>query len=131
MSDNPYLAPNLQNEFPERACVTDARLIVREWERLRLFYNGVLAVFGVAVLVWLASVSFLPMTMLLFGAVAVAIGANVCFCLGPLWEIYSCVFREMSSFSPKPRLLVFSVGLALSLFLFAFMALILGNPPLI
>ena len=119
MSDDPYLAPDLQSASPERECATDARLIVREWERLRLFYNGVLAVFGVAVLVRLAAISFFPPGMLIVGSGMVAIGANVCFCLGPLWEIYSCVFRDLTSFSPKPRLFVFAAGLLLSLALFA------------
>lgn len=122
MSDDPYSSPDMQSAFPERACATDARLIVREWERLRLFYNAVLAIFGVAVLVRLAAVAFFAPGMLIVGSGMVAIGANVCFCLGPLWEIYSCVFRDLTSFSPKPRLVVFVAGLLLSIFLFAFIA---------
>ncbi len=119
MRDDPYQVPEEAQNPPERECVTDARLIVREWERLRLFYNGALGIFGLAVLLHLSAVPYISPLMLAVGAVMVAVGANACFCLGSLWEIYSCVLRDIRAFSPKPRLIVFITGLCLSLFLFA------------
>jgi len=70
------------------------RRIMKSWEKLRLLYNGVLLLPGIA---------------LLFG-----VRANVCFCLGPYSEfIVTALGFPLTA--RKIRVLLFSLGLIMSL----------------
>jgi len=81
----------------ERGDILLTRGIVRAWERLRLIYNGVMVGPGIlfATLfyhdnVWwgggYASAATALLIQIGVGIVLFALGANICFCLGPYAE---------------------------------------------
>lgn len=94
------------------------REIVLAWERLRLLYNAILAVPGILVLNVMAGEYGMPLLTAILSAVFVAVGANMCFLLGPLVELYlRGIFRQGQPLG-RGRWLLFGSGTLLSLFLF-------------
>ena len=86
-ADNPYASPAeaeiAYSPFPPGE---SAKEVFVAWEKLRIIYNSVLAVISLtAAHAWLAFLSIEDLLGLLFQG---AIGANVCFCLGPVIEGY-------------------------------------------
>ena len=111
--ENPYAPPAYSAE--EQAVRAAAlREIVLGWEKLRLLYNAILLVPGIAVLsVWTMK-GGMPWVVALFSALFVAAGANVSFFLGPLAELYfRGLFRNGRSIG-KGRWLIFGAGLVIS-----------------
>ncbi|MCW1912764.1 hypothetical protein OJ996_04220 [Luteolibacter sp. GHJ8] len=114
---DPY-APPLSPALP----ADDQRLAMREivvgWERLRLLYNAILAVPGLLVLSAMTGEYGMPALTAVLSAVFVAVGANLCFLLGPLAELYlRGIFRRGQPLG-RGRWLLFGSGTLLSLFLF-------------
>jgi hypothetical protein len=94
------------------------REIVFGWERLRLLYNAILAIPGILVLNAMAGEYGMPLLIAILSAVFVAVGANLCFLLGPLVELYlRGIFRQGQPLG-RGRWLLFGSGTLLSLFLF-------------
>jgi hypothetical protein len=94
------------------------REIVIGWERLRLLYNAILAVPGLLVLSAMMGEYGMPALTAVLSAVFVAVGANLCFLLGPLAELYlRGIFRRGQPLG-RGRWLLFGSGTLLSLFLF-------------
>lgn len=88
-SQNPYAAPmvdDVRGEAAVRADDVSAREVFWAWEKLRLYYNGILVLF-VLVFSGRALFSDSYWVMLITGAFV----ANLGFCLGPVLEGYSAL----------------------------------------
>lgn len=119
--ENPYAPPKTDEEvlILQKAAM---REIVLGWEKLRLLYNVILLVPGILILGLWTIRGGMPWGVAVFSAVAVAVGANVSFFLGPLGELYfRALFRNGESIG-KGRWLIFGAGLVVSagVFLIAF-----------
>jgi hypothetical protein len=86
------------------------REIVLAWEKLRLLYNGLLAVPGILVLNSMIGQFGMRLAEAILSGVFVAVCANLCYLLGPVAELY---LRGLFG-----RWLIFGSGTLLSLFLF-------------
>lgn len=98
--------------------------VVRFWEKGRLRYNLVLLPFGmIALLTWVLSdlptSSYLVVSVLLF-----AVGANGCYLLGPLAEIYGRVFLAKSAETPHLRRVLYWGGILFSMIVILSFALL-------
>ena len=91
--------------YVSRACLA--------WERLRLVYNLVLLVVGLACSWRLRDTHLFLLGGYWGGVVLFGTIANVFYCLGPLLETYACALcgREMD----RQRYLLFAAGLFLSM----------------
>lgn len=82
------------------------------WEKRRLVYNAVMLIWG-----GLCSVSFInhfgPL-MYMANVTAFGIGANICYSLGPLFDVYVSLLlgRSLARFRPA----LFALGMAFSIF---------------
>lgn len=87
--------------------------LVREWEKLRLVYNGLMILPGIGVLaLWVRW--GMPLPAALFFSIATGIGANVAFLLGPLSELYWRALFHQGAPIGKGRKMIFGAGLAVS-----------------
>lgn len=112
MDPDPYAPP--RNEPERRDDPPALREVVLGWERLRLLYNGLLLVPGLAVIAVWSLRQGMPLAAGLGGALVVAIGANLAFFLGPLAELYlRGLFRNGESIG-RGRWLIFGAGLVVS-----------------
>ena len=70
--------------------VTDlaARAVFVRWERLRILYNGILAVVLIVALWGFGSLSRMTEPRFFVYVAIRFVGANICFTLGPVAEIY-------------------------------------------
>ena len=94
------------------------REIVLGWEKLRLLYNGLLAVPGILVLNSMIGQFGMGLVEAILSGVFVAVCANLCYLLGPVAELYlRGLFRRGESLG-RGRWLIFGSGTLLSLFLF-------------
>ena len=88
---------------------SELKSIVKNWELLRLGYNFVLLIIGLALsyklIPYFGSVGYLR-NIIIFGAVA-----NVFYCLGPIIELYLYVLGVKIG---KVRYILFGLGLAFS-----------------
>ena len=87
--ENPYQAPESRINGPEKSKSAYDLSLFKQWEKLRLFYNLILI--GETVLILLIHRSSLMQPkpiQLADSLLAGAIGANVCFCLGPVLNGY-------------------------------------------
>ena len=116
MNENPY-APPVAGSEPDDLHRPALREIVLAWEKLRLWYNAVLLVPGLGVIAgWLNQGASLLIAVVM--AVMVAVGANFCFLLGPVAELYlRGLFRDGRPLG-RGRLLIFGAGLVVSLGVF-------------
>lgn len=129
MSENPYATPTAElNGGESRQGVF--REIVIGWEKLRLWYNALLLVPGLAVVAMWASRQEIPLAALVVMAVPVALAANVCFFLGPLAEVYLRAMLPTGASLGRGRRLLFGAGLVVSLGVFAVCALMALSAPL-
>lgn len=126
LRSNPYETPSADPD-PRTTMAYDAmRSIVFSWEKFRLLYNAILLPAGLVVLFFAANAG-MAILLIVVGAIGTAIGANICFCAGPLAEFYFCaLFRREAT--PSLRKLLFAGGLLISVggfavvaFLFLFM----------
>ena len=117
MKENPY-APPVAGSEPDDFQRPALREIVLGWEKLRLWYNAILLIPGIGVIVgW--SQKGMPVFIALVMAAMVAVGANFCFLLGPAAELYlRGLFREGKPLG-RGRLLIFGAGVVVSLGVFA------------
>ena len=113
---NPYTPP-LAAAIPADDQKPALREIVIAWERLRLLYKALLAIPGILVLLAVVSETYTtPLGAIISGAY-VAVGANLCFLIGPLAELYlRGIFRQGQPLG-RGRWLIFGSGTCLSLFL--------------
>jgi len=116
VNENPY-APPVAGSEPDDLQRPALREIVLAWEKLRLWYNAVLLVPGLGVIAgWLNQGASLLIAVVM--AVMVAVGANFCFLLGPVAELYlRGLFRDGRPLG-RGRLLIFGAGLVVSLGVF-------------
>ncbi|MCW1884904.1 hypothetical protein OKA04_09210 [Luteolibacter flavescens] len=119
MSENPY-APPSAGAMPTQA--EDQRPALREivvaWEKLRIWYNAILLVPGLAVVAMWTGQYGMPLLFGLVSAVVIAIGANICFLLGPAAELYlRAIFRQGRPLG-RGRALLFWAGVVVSLGVF-------------
>ena len=114
---NPYLPPaGSLAPFPDQKPAL--RELVLAWERFRLLYNALLALPGLLILFTLITMESAGVVEVLVMGILVAIGANVCFLLGPVTELYlRGLFRQGEPLG-RGRLLIFGCGTLLSLMLF-------------
>ena len=109
MSENPYAPPSAGPEPADHQWPA-LREIVLAWEKLRLWYNAILAVPGLAVLAGWVGKQGMPLFFALVMAAMVAVGANFCFLLGPAAELYlRGLFRDGRPLG-RGRLLIFGAG---------------------
>jgi hypothetical protein len=117
VNENPY-APPVAGSDPGDLQRPALREIVLGWEKLRLWYNAVLLAPGLGVMAgWVEK--GMPLFIALIMAAMVAVGANLCFLLGPAAELYlRGLFREGKPLG-RGRLLIFGAGVVVSLGVFA------------
>lgn len=114
---DPYAPPGAVEDLGDHQKPA-LREIVIGWERLRLLYNALLALPGILVMVTMMSDFGMGVIEAILGASFVAVGANLCFLLGPLLELYlRGIFRKGEPLG-RGRWLIFGSGTLLSLFLF-------------
>ncbi len=128
MDNDPY-APPASVDDP----TIDQRPVLREivlaWEKLRLIYNGLLAVPGILVLVMFIQKDGMPLPVAVISGGMVAAGANICFFLGPLAELYLRGLSKRCEPIGRGRWLIFGAGVAVSfgVFLLALLVLHFGS----
>lgn len=94
------------------------REIVLAWEKLRLLYNGILAIPGLLVVNSMIGQFGITLVEAILSAAFVAVAANLCFLLGPVAELYlRGLFRQGQPLG-RGRWLIFGSGTLLSFFLF-------------
>ncbi len=113
-TSNPY-APPLAEISHSDDDPGALRELVLAWEKLRLRYNLILILPGLGVL-WLWSAKMeVPIVALLVLAILVGIGANLCFFMAPIAELYlRALFRNGLAIGRLGRLLIFAAGLLVS-----------------
>ena len=107
-NSNPYVAPDTAGAAA--ATSTDFAPIIRRWEMLRIYYNGIL----VSLVLLLTFVVFPRHISVADYWVAIALGgliANVCFFTGPAIEGYGTYF---GLWNRVMTMLLFLAGLGLS-----------------
>ena len=120
MSENdPYTTPSTDPTAgtPPPKVVGSPRTIIWAWERLRLRYNLILLIPGVAILIFYTTRIGIPFGGAASGGFVMAIGANLGFFLGPLSEMYSAATLDKPEL-PKYRKFAFWAGVIGSLALF-------------
>jgi hypothetical protein len=105
-TDNPYASPpEADAALPTYPPADSAKEVFLAWEKLRLIYNCLLAVVSLSAgYAWLGVRDIIDFLTFLFEG---AIGANLCFCLGPVIEGYLSL---MGVNRRKVRLLLFVLG---------------------
>ncbi len=109
---------------------SELREIVVSWEKLRIHYNLIHLVAGILAIIVLAKTGSVPLGLLIVPAFIFAIFANICFCAGPLAEIYARVIFNTEDFS-KLRKPLFLLGILLSLIPAVLVILFSASGPLI
>ena len=110
-SPNPYTPPFAPSVANDHSMLGE---LVRGWEKLRLIYNGILILPGIGVIVLWITRHSLPIPVAVIAGIAVGIGANVAFMLGPLAELYlRGLFRNGASLG-RGRVLIFGAGVVVS-----------------
>lgn len=105
---NPYAAPVSELKVDDSPSAVKTAVI--QWEKFRLIFNAVLLFEG---LFFVGQLMLLE-PALVIAAAAFGIAANVCFCLGPLIEMYTIAFRG-EAFSKAARGALFAVGFGFSM----------------
>lgn len=110
---NPYRSPTAT----EDAILDTAALVelAKEWEKLRLIYNGILILPGLIILgMWVGLLGY-PLPLAIFSGIFVGVGANVAFFLGPLAELYFRAFLRNGKSLGGGRKILFRTGIVFSL----------------
>jgi hypothetical protein len=112
--DDPYQAPQSEIVPPgDRRGAGALKAAVRQWEKLRIAYNVCLII--VALLASFPVISSIGVVPYGIFFVLYLIAANVCYCLGPLGEVYISVFTPVPM--RRLRLPIFIAGTVGSLLL--------------
>ena len=115
--------------IPHPGTRVDAFEVMRAWEQRRLVYNGVLLLAGIGVMLfYFKTETNIPLEDGIGSAIAIAVMANVCFCLAPLLEFYSAALRGGQSWSSTARDVLLGLGILISLGVFgiAVLAILFG-----
>ena len=121
---NPYTPPTSSawdTDAPQEKIwqsISSAREIVKGWEKRRLYFNAILLLPGIGILLTLG----VPASGFIGAALTFGIMGNIAFCLGPLTELYACAITSKPE-HPKLRNILFGLGLGGSLILFLFIYL--------
>lgn len=121
METNPYATPQSVHDVGPGRLDAMAEL-VRSWEKLRLYYNGILLLPGLGVLALFVSRQDMPLGGAIASGIFVAVCANIAFFLGPLAELYLRGFLLGGRALGRGRLLIFAAGMIVSLVLFSVIA---------
>ncbi len=110
-NDNPYSAPTVEEEthkLPHKQVGVDFSVIILRWERLRIYYNAILAIWVI-----LLAIVFVPQhageARFWIAVLTGAVIANACYFAGPLIEGYGMFFRKWNSVCTA---ILFLAGLA-------------------
>jgi hypothetical protein len=117
MSENPYESPAAALAIPEAPGLGE---ILPAWERLRIYYNGILFLETALVALVMLGTRGLLNDRLIAAALIGTAGANVCFCAGPCAEFY---LNRVGLGGRASRLILFWAGTGLS-FLLVIVALL-------
>jgi len=106
--------------FPLPTRRRDVGSVVRWWESRRVAYNLIVGAAGCATVAVVTPLSALPvmrggappLALILFGAVAYGVLANLCYCLGPITELL--MYRIWGDEAPRAGPVLFRQGLAFS-----------------
>lgn len=98
--------------------------LVRSWEKLRVYYNGILLLPGIGVLALFVSRLHMPAGGAVASGIFVGVCANIAFFLGPLAELYLRGFLLAGRTLGRGRMFLFAAGVFVSLGLFAVIALL-------
>lgn len=114
MSIDPYAPPGSDSGGEVPLDKSALREVVTGWEKLRLVYNLILLIPGIVIESIMVMRQGMPLAAGIFGAVVIAVGANLAFFLGPLTELYfRALFRKGESIG-RGRQLIFGAGLVVS-----------------
>jgi hypothetical protein len=109
---NPFSAPVNEevssNSIDQR--VTDFGPIIRRWEYLRLYFNGILVSIVLVIVVFAFPSLFLSLEFW-FIAIGGAVFTNLCYFAGPLVEGYASYFRLWAA---PVTMVLFVAGLLLT-----------------
>lgn len=119
--DNPYETPQKSSSAAkERSQLKESILA---WEKLRILYNILLIPPGILICVQAFKLPQQPLLVIMFEALFVGFAANICFCAGPMFEIYRLALTQRPS-SKLLRNILFGLGLAFSFLVFAFVFIV-------
>ena len=121
---NPYTAPKSDPAGLGAATKTigSPRAIIWAWEKLRVRYNLILAIPGIIILFFYVYRAEMPLGVACMGGLMMALGANICYFLGPISEVYAAALFNLTEI-PTYRKIAFWLGVIGSLGMFAFAAL--------
>jgi len=108
---NPYAPPTAPLDPFDPAALSE---LVRAWEKLRLFYNGIVLLPGISILVAWNIHQHTPQSVAIVSGLFVGFCANIAFFLGPLVELYQRGFFRYGATLGKERWLIFGAGLVVS-----------------
>ena len=112
---NPYSSPDSDQNISSNTSVnSELSEIVKGWERMRIHYNIILLVTGIIAILLLMRTAYFNLEESLLPAIAFGISANICFCAGPVVEIYVRVIFNMQHIRPL-RIKLFILGTIISL----------------
>lgn len=92
----------------------ELKAICLSWEKLRLVYNGLLVVESLVLIFVLEMYEWAPPFFFLVGLPVLAVGANICFTLGPAVE---CYLFFLGFHRPWMRSALFVPGTVFAMFL--------------
>lgn len=110
---NPYAPPAAPIDLLDRAALCE---LVRSWEKLRLFYNGIVLIPGISILIVWNIHQHTPQSVAIMSGLFVGFCANIAFFLGPLTELYQRGFFRYGAPLGKERWWIFGAGMAVSVF---------------
>ena len=112
-AEDPYRSPSSSPEIdsPAERDPSAPRRIVRNWEKLRIYYNIIVLFTGLSGAALLGSLR--ELVTLAPAVVGYGIMANLCFFAGPLAELYLTAIHFTDDFRTG-RLILFSAGVFIS-----------------
>lgn len=120
---DPYAPPQADVTSPPANPAAFGEL-VRAWEKLRLLFNALLLLPGIAVLMLWVKFAHMPVPIAIFLAVLIGFGANVAFFMGPMAELYFRALFLSGAPLGRGRWLIFGAGLVVSAGFFVLAALL-------
>lgn len=111
---NPYTSPRSASGT-ELTSLPAFGELVKGWEKLRLLYNAILILPGIAVMAHAVARDQISPPAAIAFALACGFGANLAFLLGPLAELYCRALFTRGKETPLLRRILFIGGTLLSL----------------
>lgn len=120
-TQNPYATPTHMTEADAQPdfSLTPINIVVTSWEKLRIWFNLILLLPGIGILIYAARTLRIANEDLIAGAISCALIGNFLYLFGPLLEFYICAVGKRNP-SKKLRHYMFVAGIALALTLFVF-----------